>query len=73
MDYKEALEWLRGKRSMTNIIPQHPLETWQVRICQADAARLQEAYWIVRAHREGLVKEAHDATRTENSDKRQVG
>jgi len=52
MDYKEALEWIAGKRSMTNIIPQHPFETWEVRIAEADAAMTQQAYWVVRAYRE---------------------
>ena len=55
MDYEEAIEWLEGKRSVTNIIPQDPFETWQVRIAQADAAMTQQAYWVVKAHKEGLV------------------
>jgi len=55
MSYQEAVEWLTGKRSMTNIIPQDPFETWQVRIAEADAAMTQQAYWIVRAHKENLV------------------
>jgi len=49
MDYKEAVEWLKGNRSMTNTIPQDPFETWQVRIAEADAAMTQQAYWIVKA------------------------
>jgi len=55
MNYKEALEWLNGKRSMTNIIPQDPFETWLVRIAEADAAMIQQAYWIVKAHNEKFV------------------
>ena len=58
MDYKEATEWLKGNRSMTNIIPQDPFETWQVRIAEADAAMTQQSYWIVRAEAEKLVKPA---------------
>ena len=50
MDYKEALEWLRGNRSTVNTIPQDPFETWQVRVAQADAAMTQQAYWIAKAH-----------------------
>jgi len=53
MKYKEALEWFEGKRFMTNIIPQEPFETWEVRIAQADAAMIQQAYWIIKAHKEG--------------------
>lgn len=52
MNYDEAVEWLQGKRSMTNIIPQEPFETWQLRIAQADAAMTQQAYYIVKAHNE---------------------
>ena len=54
MKYEEAQEWLAGERSMTNIIPHDPLETWEVRIAEADAAMVQQAYWIVKAHIEGL-------------------
>jgi len=52
MNYKEAIEWLKGKRSMTNTIPQNPFETWEVRIAEADAAMMQQAYWIVKAEQE---------------------
>lgn len=52
MNYKEAIEWLKGERSMTNIIPSDPHETWQLRIAQADAAMAQQAYYIVKAHQE---------------------
>lgn len=55
MDLEEALAWLRGERSLTNMIPQHPLETWQVRIAEADAGATQQAYWTVKAYREGLL------------------
>ena len=56
MDITEALEWLDGKRSMANIIPQEPFETWQVRIAEADAAMTQQAYWFVKAHEEFKVR-----------------
>ena len=55
MSYKEAIEWLQGNRSTTNSIPQDPIETWQGRIAEADAALTQQAYWIVKAYTEGLV------------------
>ena len=55
MNYKEALEWLQGKRSMANAIPQDPFETWEVRIAQADAAKAQEAYWTVKAEQELML------------------
>lgn len=55
MDLKEAREWLLGERSMVNSVPQFPLETWQERISATDAAMTQQAYWVVKAHNEGLV------------------
>ena len=57
MDIVEAKEWLNGERSMINIIPCDPFETWQVRGAQADAAMVQQAYWIAKAHKEGLLSE----------------
>jgi hypothetical protein len=49
MNHEEAIAWLAGQRSMINMIPQDPFETWIVRIAQADAAMTQQAYWINRA------------------------
>ncbi len=52
MTPEEAAEWLRGERSLTNMIPQHPIETWQERIARADAAMVARAYWATRARTE---------------------
>jgi len=52
MNEQEALEWMRGERSMCNIIPQDPLETWAVRTAVADAAKQEQAYWVLRNARE---------------------
>ena len=60
MDYDEAIAWLNGERSMCNIITQDPFETWQVRTCEADAAQTQQAYWIAKAHKEGLLPNAQN-------------
>ena len=57
MNLEEALEWLRGERSMSGIIPVYPFATRQTRIAEADAAKKQQAYWIVRAHEEKLLQE----------------
>lgn len=54
MDLKEAIDWLDGNRSMTNIVPSDPIETCVVRISQADAAMTEQAYWIAKAHKENL-------------------
>ena len=55
MDLKEAREWLKGERSMMNIIPQDPHETRLMRIACADAACTKQAYYIAKAYEEGLV------------------
>jgi len=55
MDFKEAKSWLNNERSMTNLIPSDPQGTLEVRIAQADAAMIQQAYWIMKAHIEGLL------------------
>ena len=52
MKLEEALEWLSGNRSMANLIPYEPLETYQVRIAQADACMTQQAYYIAKYHKE---------------------
>ena len=56
MNLKEAQGWLNGSRSMCNLVAQLPFESWQVRIAQADAAMIEQAYWIAQAHKEGLVE-----------------
>lgn len=60
MTLDEAYEWLRGNRSHTNTMmdvepsPEHRTETI-ANIEVADAATTQCAYWMVRAHKEGLI------------------
>lgn len=56
MNYKEALAWLRGERSGINYLP--VTEDRQSVTAIYDAAMTQQAYWIVRAHNEGLVTES---------------
>ena len=52
MTIREAEDWLEGNRSMGNMIPANDFDTWQVRVAQADAAMMQQAYYIVKAARE---------------------
>lgn len=61
MNYEEAIEWLRGKRSLTNIIPSEPPETWLVRIVEADANMMKQAYWLARAYKEELIPSVENA------------
>lgn len=58
MKYEEALAWLRGERSMVNIIQTtgEGNGPWLIQTAEADAALTQQAYWIVKAHNEGLLK-----------------
>jgi hypothetical protein len=50
MDFREAQDWLEGGRSMVNLIPSGDFETWQVRIAQADAAMLEQAWIVYQYH-----------------------
>ena len=52
MTLREAEDWLEGNRSMANMIPSHDYDTWQVRIAQADAAMVQQAFYIIKAAKE---------------------
>ena len=54
MDIEEAKAWLRGERSTLNAMSVLPMDVWAVRTAEADAAMMQQAYWILRAHSEGL-------------------
>lgn len=51
----EAREWLRGNRSTCNNVPQDPFETWCVRIAETDAAMMKQAYYVLKAHKDGLL------------------
>ncbi len=53
MTIEEAREWLKGERSMSNTF--HYIESVDHVLCaQADAAMTQQAYWMVKAHDDGL-------------------
>lgn len=53
MTLTEAKEWFRGKRSTCYHVTDYPLETRTARVAEADAAMLQQAYWVLKAHKEG--------------------
>lgn len=59
MQLVEAEEWLRGERSGANFFRSTAAEPHEreAALARADAAMTEQAYWIVRAHREGLVAE----------------
>lgn len=64
MSLDEARAWLRGERSMANFFRgsgDDPLVS-EVALAQADAAMTQQAYWIVKAHDEGLVATTKEAS-----------
>jgi hypothetical protein len=37
---------------MASYVPQDPYETFLIRIAQADAAKIQQAYFVAKAHEE---------------------
>ena len=57
MDYEESLAWLKGERSMCNLFLTmcDKNENANLITAQADAAMCQQAYWVVRAHKENLT------------------
>ena len=55
MNIQEAEQWLKGELSGVNHICTDPFETWEVRIEEYNAAMRQQAYWIMKAHKEKLV------------------
>lgn len=55
MRYDEAQAWLRGERSTINTAWGETIGDAQERATRQDAAMTEQAYWIVRAHKEGLV------------------
>ena len=55
MKYSEALEWLRGNRSMRNYFIVDDFDKNVLLTAQADAAMMQIAYTVVKAHKEGLL------------------
>ncbi len=57
MNLEEALAWLRGERSSWNSMSTTvTLPGAHTISAQVDAANTEQAYWIVRAHKEGLVE-----------------
>ena len=55
MNLEEALAWLKGARSTVNYAGGETPWEAQERACRMDAAATEQAYWVVRAHKEGLV------------------
>jgi len=60
MDYKEANEWLKGTRSSWNFMAGRG-EHDAVDAAKVDAAMTEQAYWVMRAYKEGLIEgESHE-------------
>ena len=57
MNIEEALAWLRGERSSWSLMNTAvALPEAHTISAQVDAASTEQAYWIVRAHKEGLME-----------------
>ncbi len=65
MNLEEAQEWLKGNRSESDLyMDLHaPSErsTALANCAIADAANVQRAYWVVKAHSEGLMTGAMES------------
>lgn len=57
MTKEEAIEWIKGTKDMGGLITQVPYETWNVRTEQANAAKLQQAYYVLKSYKEGLLND----------------
>ena len=68
MNLEESKAWLRGERSTVNAMSVLPMEIWEVRTAEADAAMMQKAYWILRAHTEGLLNASQGPEAPDMSD-----
>lgn len=55
MTPEEALQWFNGTRSMVNLVTCDPISTWQERIEAANVVMLQQAYWVLKAQKKGLI------------------
>lgn len=52
MTKEEAIEWIEGRFSSVNVVPQEPFETWEYRIEQMDTLKIQQAYYILQYYKE---------------------
>ena len=55
MTLEEALAWLNCKRSSINYAYGNDPGEAQVNAARMDASNMEQAYWAVRAHKEGLL------------------
>ncbi len=55
MSFEEALAWLRGERTTLNYTDAPTPQESRVNAANQDASMTEQAYWIVRAHKEGLT------------------
>jgi hypothetical protein len=58
MNYEEAIEWLNGNRSHWDHFACGDHREALLQCTEADAWTTQQAYWIVKAHKEGLLNRA---------------
>lgn len=56
MTENEAKGWLKKESSMCNVIKGSDPDKWMVLVVQADAAMMEQAYWFLKANKEGLLR-----------------
>jgi hypothetical protein len=66
MEYEEAIEWLKGKRSTCNLYYESAGadENAELLSTQADAAMMQQAYFVLKAHSENLIDNKEESCQT---------
>ena len=59
MNKEEAKAWIRGERSHHNSVygPGVSMADGCVRVAEADCAAVKQAYYVLRAYKEGLIDE----------------
>ena len=68
MQLEEAQAWLRGERSTINYTQAPTPEESRINAAKQDASMTEQAYWIVRAHKEGITEDAHQFRPMEDGD-----
>lgn len=58
MDAEEARQWFLGNRSTHNSFDWIDKSKDIAACAQADAGMLEKAYWVLKAHKEGLIRES---------------
>jgi len=62
MTKEEAEQWLKGNKTMHNHFEWFDNARDTVLCVEADAHMMEQAYWVLKAHKEKLIGEENDRT-----------